>query len=1003
MAIQEKFYRDLKLADDVSDLLKKLIHEDDVELIKQKLVEIILFLRYEMKIRGALKGERTESIGELEDDVVLFLSSYRGQQFEELYTLIYELIIQIPKFKIYGIDITELRDIAHDFDAEFRYDSVFSSIASDIRKLTHQHLSEKVIHKIEKFEDFLHSEKKSVMIEGSTIVNATRESKDAMLESAVFKNLIFLKNKLKTAWADDGENRNHEKRNEFFEIMEDFLGKFDMAELNSLRSYHEFMKYFDLARKRVEKSDWIDIKPGRLRYYLKKLIHEISLSNLNEKGEILFSFITADSLLEQVSFIYYSNLVNGKLRHITDETYLDAMCVVIDLALSTRAVGHGTKILGRFAFLIKRIMRQLDVRPDRVAHFPSIVEAMNSELENNFMVLKDLYASVLLQRDDSATLTSILNNTIREKSTHLLANLINSMKSFEYRKFLEPYDKILDLVKKRDNLDLNYFVFEYGTDVNVSYGELENPQFMGGKGFSQIRNSRIISHNSLKNFSVPSGYGFSTLTWNYINEGVFSLDDLRNELSSMVKGLEKRTGKTFGDGYSPLLLMARSGAVASMPGILETVSHIGLNEEIVARWSEQLDEPERAYQAYISFMLSYAASVLALDIKEIIKDSGFDSVISILRQGLFVIKKIAGSMEDTINDMSSGGLPSDPFDQLYNSAVAVFRSFENEVVQKQMKNMDVPVQFQTACLIQECLPILSAGDCSGVLFTRNPGTGKIGSEFEEQIEFSDGFFGDVIADGTINPSTIEDFIRLHPEHYENFKKFKYYDERIQRYPTDIEFAIRGDITNIVQSRVLKQSPIAMIINSFDFYKENIYTKYKLIKRTAFGLNKHVTGTYLDRKIQSGAPVLIQGKPVNGGAVRGRIIKNQNNIGMYDGPLIFITESNVPSRVIVEEDRFSGYVSKEGGVTSHAALVAIGEGKPCVTDINWEHGAEEGDILMGNSFLKEGDYITLDANTGNIYLQDIPIKEVSVVDSEYGEIKDEILSVIEELVAPVEKD
>jgi len=996
-------YKDLKLADDVSELLKCLVHNRDINFIKKKLVEIILFLRYEMKTRGSLKGERTESLGSLEDDVILFLNSYNGQQFEEFYTLIYELIVQIPKFKIYGIDITELRDIAHDFDAEFRYDDVFGSIASDIRKLTHQHLSEKVIHKIEKFESFLHSDKSSAMIEGSTVVNASREAKDEMIESKVFRDLIFLKDKLKTAWSDEGDNRNLQKRNEFFDIMESFLKKYSDEAMESWESYQEFMKYFNRAKNKIVHADWYKIKPGRLRYYLKKLTHDVSESSIDAKGEILFSFITADSLLEQLSFISYSNLVNGKLKFITDETYLEAMRVVIDLAFSTRAVGHGTKILGRFAFLIKRIMRQLDVRPDRIAHFPSIVEAMNSELENNFIMLKDLYSSVLIEKNNPSALTSILNNTIREKSTHLLANLINSMKSFEYRKFLEPYDNIFEIIKSRKKLTLKSLVFEYGTDVDVDYGELESAQFMGGKGLSQIRNSRIIKDHSLENFSVPPGWGFSTLTWSYIKSGAFSVDDLKVQLSSMIRSMEERTGRKFCGLETPLLVMARSGAVASMPGILDTISHIGLNSEIVESWSRNIDEPERAYQAYISFMLSYAKSVLSLDTKKILNETGFDSIVSIFREGLYVISQIAESIENTINDMTNGALCCDPMELLYNSTVAVFKSFENDVVQKQMKNMGIPDQFQTACLIQECVPILHSMDCSGVLFTRNPGTGKIGSEYEEQIEFSDGFFGDVIADGTISPNTIEDFIRLHSEHYENFKKFKYYDERIQRFPTDIEFAIRGGTTYIVQSRVLKQSPIAKIINSFDFYKENIYTKYKLIKRTAFGLNKHITGTYLDRKAQSDAPVLIQGKPVNGGAVRGRIIKDHNNIGRFEGPLIFLTESNVPSKVIVAEDRFYGYISKEGGVTSHAALVAIGEGKPCVTDISWEHGAEPDEIILGNSLVHEGDYITLDANTGEIYLKNIPIMEVSVVDSEYKEIKDEIFSVIEELVAPVESE
>ncbi len=298
--------------------------------------------------------------------------------------------------------------------------------------------------------------------------------------------------------------------------------------------------------------------------------------------------------------------------------------------------------------------------------------------------------------------------------------------------------------------------------------------------------------------------------------------------------------------------------------------------------------------------------------------------------------------------------------------------------------------------------MLSSGDCSGVFFTRNPNTGKFGSTHDEQIEFSDGFFGDVIADGTITPGNTVDFINIYPEKFEAFLKFKHFDERIQRFPTDIEFAIRNNITYIVQSRILKQSPIARIINSYEFYKENMYTKYKLIKRTAFGLNKKIIAKYLDRKALSDAPLIAQGKPVNGGAVRGRIIKNQDNIDRFDGPLIFITESNVPPRVIMDEERFLGYLSTEGGVTSHAALVAIGEGKPCVTDIAWSHGENDDEIILGTTLLKEGDYITLDANTGQIYIKDIPILEVSIGDSEYSEIRDDILSVIEELVSPVEE-
>jgi len=1000
-------YGEIKLVDDISRLINGLCGETDIAVIKEKLVDIVLFIRYEMKTRGSLKGEKTESLGQLETDVIQFLDTYNGSNFDEIYPLIYELIKQIPKFNIYGIDITELRDIAHDFEAEYRYDPTFGSIAADIRKLTHQHLSDKVISKIEKFEQFLHSDKTSAMIDGSTVYNVTEDSKEDLLESEIFQELLELKNKLKIAWSDRGDNKNGITRDEFFKVIEDNLEGLVTDEIRRLASYGNFAAHVVRAKEILAEKEWVDISIGKLRYNLKKLIEEISGDSVPKKGELMFRLITTDSLLEQISFIYYSNLVNTRFRIITDELYVESLHVLVDLAFCVRAVGHGTKILGRFAFLIERILQQLDSRPDRVAHFPSIVEAMNSELENNFLSIKELYYSYLSDRDNAPALTAILNNIIREKTTHVLGNLINSIKNYDVRKSAEPYQKILAELKKRGKLTIKDFIYSFGTDLDESIGPLEKLEFMGGKGFSQIRNSRIIRSTKLPKFEVPKGYGFSALTWYHMQKGHFTVDDIRTEILRMIKKLEKRTGKKLGDGSNPLLLMARSGSVVSMPGILDTVSHIGINREITDKWAKTLKEPARAYQAYITFMLSYAKSVLGLDTDSLVRETGFDSYVSVFREGMFIMMDVAEAIFQLIQERGCGALiPDDPYEQVCNSAIAVFRSFDNEVVKRQTIHLGIPEPFQTGCLIQECVPVLSSEDCSGVFFTRNPNTGRIGSAHEEQIEFGDGFFGNVIADGAITPGNTDDFIRLHPDHFESFKKFKYTDERIQRFPTDIEFAIRGGITYIVQSRVLKQSPVAKIINSYEFYKENIYTKYKLIKRTAFGLNKKIIGTYLDRKALNEAPVIAQGKPVNGGAVRGRLIIDQNSISLFDGKLIFLTESNVPPKVIMAENRFYGYISKEGGVTSHAALVAIGEGKPCVTDVHWEHNRESGhddEIILGSAIFHEGDYITLDANTGMIYKEEIPVLEVSIVDSEYGEIKDAILSVIEELVAPVEQN
>ncbi len=992
----------LKLIDDVSLLLQQLQNEKDPELIKRRLAEIVVYIRTEHDFRGDLKGKQTESIAMLETNVINFLDSYHADNFEEIYSIIREIIRLTPKFFVFGIDIAELRDIAHDFDDAYRYHDAFKSIASDIRRLTHQNLSDRVILKIEKLEEFLRSDKSSDIIDGSVIVGATEEDKEELLESEVFQELLQLKNKLKIAWTNKDDNR--EKlisQQELSSVIELILVKLASEEVKLMPAYTSFMNFLEEALGKLKYFNWEEIPMGKIRYYLKKLIEDVMSCPVKNKGEILFRLLTVDTLLEQIAFIAYSNVVNSELREINDENYIVSLHLLVNLALCSRAVGHGTKHLGRFAMLIDQLLDEIQRRPDRAAHFPSIIDVMNTELENNFTYLQEIYWAVIHDEDKLSLLNKVLNNLIREKTTHLLANLINNIKTYLEKKERDRFQQVLDRLREKKKFSIKDYIFSFGTDVPVVGADLECPEFMGGKGCSQVRNSRIIIENKLKNIEVPRGEGFSTLAWHFIKDDEARLQAIKKELVRIVADLEKRTGKKFGDPAKPLLLMARSGATVSMPGVLSTIGHIGITFDIAQGWSKKLKEPGRAFQAYLSFMLSYASTVLGLHANNIINMVGFPRYEALFLQSTDKLRRAAENLLDAIQLESYLGrhaIPDDPHEQLYNSVIAIFRSFENSVVQKQAKAYVMPEEFQTACLIQECMPILSSKDCSGVLFTRNPITGSLGGAYEEQIEFSEGFFGNVIADGIVSPSSTDEFVKKYPKQYRVLKRFKFFDEREQRHPTDIEFAIRGGKTYIVQSRILKQSPIAVIVNSYNFYKENIYSPFKLIKRTAFGLSKKIVKTYLDQKETDNAPIIARGKPVYGGAVRGRIIIDDAKINTYDGQLIFITESNVPPAVIVKEARFTGYISKEGGLTSHAALVAIGERKPCVTDVQWERGEEEGEIILGGTHLREGDFITLDANTGNIYQAEIPIISLPVVDKEIRKVKEEIIGVIDSLIS-----
>jgi phosphohistidine swiveling domain-containing protein len=989
----------IKKADDVASLLKSLVDSDNMTHVLNSLARAVIYIR----TGHHLKGSRTESVPDLEISIKEFLKNYKGADFEDIYPVIRELVRLIPKFQIFGIDIAELRDIAHDFDSQYRHDDKFRSIASDIRKLTHQNLSDRVITKIDKFEQFLKSNEKSAIVDGSVIVDADPGSKEELLNSELFANLVDLKEKLKLAWTGNRDQRDRvHLQNQFVRIVQLILKDLSSEEIAKMPDYLLFLDYFVESLEDLRAFDLENISIGRMRYYLKKFIEQIIKGQIRNKGEILFRLITIDTLLEQVAFIYYSNIVNSVRTTINRENYFATLRVLFELALCSRAVGHGTKHLGRFAFLLENILRQMPERPDRAAHFPTIINAMNSELEKNFSCLQDLYFKNIDAENMGKKLqlgNNILNDLIREKTTHLLGNIINNLKTYHEEIKREGFTKVLESFDGKTDFQISDFIYNFGTDIHPEPGLKLSPEFMGGKGYSLAASSKIILDNGLENIDVPKGLGFSTLTWHRIKGKPDRITDFKSSLNNVIRGIEKRSGKFFGDGRNPLLLIARSGGVISMPGILDTISHIGLNMDITASWSSAIEDPFRAYQAYINFILSYAKSVLGINPSLILKYSGKLNFKEPYSYRLNYLKDYAGILLKEIQSItdSEKAIPEEPFEQIYASSIAVFQSFENDLVHRQAMNYSIPEQFQTSCIVQECLPILSSDDCSGVLFTRNPATGKTAYKYEEHIEFRDGYFGNVIVDGIIKPSLTEEFIESHPAQYEVLKKFKYFDEREQRYPTDIEFAVRNGTVYIVQSRILQQSPAAQIMNSYDFYREGIYSPFKLIKRTAFSFNKEIIETYINGKQVKNAPVIACGRPVNGGAVSGRLIQNHKNITKFDGKIIFITESNVPPSIIMQEKTIAGYISREGGITSHAALVAISEHKPCVTDVKWSAGDNENEIILGGTSLIEGDYITLDANTGNIYINEVPIIESDVIDEDYMIVRNRILEVIDELV------
>ena len=363
-----------------------------------------------------------------------------------------------------------------------------------------------------------------------------------MLSSELFQQLLQLKDKLAIAWSGK-EARS--QQGDFAELLQRIMADADSEALHSEAGYAESLAVLPAMIERLKAFDIGAMAIGKIRHGLKHLIFSVIAGQLPDKGETALRLITADGLLERISFIYYANIVNAELSSMGEADFPQAIEALYNLALCSRAVGHGTRHLGRFAFLIDRLRRESRKLED---YIPSIIEAMNAELENNFSFLQDVFMENTPAEDRTSRVTKILNSIIREKTTHLLGNLINSLKTFFSSRNLEVYAKLLERYAGSGLRPVRDLVFSFGTDIADSFDDRACPEFMGGKGYSQVRNSLIIIKNSLRGLDVPRGAGFSTLTWQAINNRPERIAEFKLVLKNVIAELETRTGKKLGDG-----------------------------------------------------------------------------------------------------------------------------------------------------------------------------------------------------------------------------------------------------------------------------------------------------------------------------------------------------------------------------------------------------------------------------------------------------------------------
>ena len=506
-------------------------------------------------------------------------------------------------------------------------------------------------------------------------------------------------------------------------------------------------------------------------------------------------------------------------------------------------------------------------------------------------------------------------------------------------------------------------------------------ELLGGKGAN-------LAEMTTLGLPVPTGFTISTeACHSYYDENKTLSEGLIEEIKKSLEEVETTIGKKLGSTESPLLLSVRSGAPVSMPGMMDTVLNLGLNDETVEVLANETGDKRFAYDCYRRFIQMYSNVVLG------IPHYNFE-------RALDNAKELAGVVEDTMLDgdllkglvdeykrivqkNSGKPFPQEPFQQLLLAINAVFDSWNNPraVVYRQINR--IPAHYGTAVNVQSMVFGNKGNDSgTGVLFTRNPSTGE-NLLFGEFLVNAQG--EDVVA-GIRTPKPILELKGIMPEIYEEILELCNKLEKEYRDVQDIEFTIEKGKLYILQTRNAKRTSKASVKFAVDLVEEGLLTKEEaLLKVDPYQLDK-----LLHRTIDSSSSlnIITRGLPASPGAATGKIVFDADEVeqlGKKGEKVLLVRPETTPDDIhgMVEAQ---GILTTKGGMTSHAAVVARGMGKPCVCGCESLDIDLEGGILrIGDLKLTKGDILTIDGSTG-----DVIVGEVSLVEPE---LNDDVLTVL----------
>ena len=508
-----------------------------------------------------------------------------------------------------------------------------------------------------------------------------------------------------------------------------------------------------------------------------------------------------------------------------------------------------------------------------------------------------------------------------------------------------------------------------------SEGNAEMRNLLGGKGANLAEMTGL-------NLPIPQGFTVTTeACTNYYDCGGKISDEVASQVIEAMKDLEEIQGKKFGDLEDPLLVSVRSGARVSMPGMMDTILNLGLNDEAVEGFAKKTGNPRFAYDSYRRFIQMFSDVVKEVDkakfedvLDDIKAEKGvkFDTDLDAddLKE---VIKRYKGIYRKALNEE----FPQDPKDQLFEAIKAVFRSWDNPRAIYYRRMNDIPGDWGTAVNVQTMV-FGNMGDTSGtgVAFTRNPSTG------EKQIygEYLINAQGEDVVAGVRTPQPITKLAEDLPDCYKQFMEIAHTLEEHYRDMQDMEFTIQEGKLYFLQTRNGKRTAPAALRIACELVDEGKITKEEAVSRIdAKALDQLLHPNFDEAALKAALPIG-EALPASPGAAAGKVYFDAEMAKLHHeaGLKVILVRLETSPEDIEGMHAAEGILTARGGMTSHAAVVARGMGTACVAGCGDIKFAEDGkSFTLGGKTVKEGDYISLDGSTGKIYLGEIRTVPASI--------------------------